>query len=428
MPASTPSDATRIPYATEVLPTQKAPFRVVLWMAVAQGGIFLALLAPVTVTLALKVQQIVPKADAASALGTVLTIAALMALVANPVVGRLSDMTTSRWGRRRPWMLAGCGALIIGMIVIATAGSIPVVLVGWLLGQLGGNMVLAPLLTTIADQVPDFQRGTVSGNVGIAQNVGILAAAYAGAVLGDDILWLFLAPALVGTATVIVFCAVLPDKQVRIHKHPHALLETLQTFWVNPVKHPDFGWAWWSRFFMILSAFLFITFRLFYIQDRLKLPADHATSVLASGVLIYTITLVVFAKFAGWLSDRLGRRKVFVIVAAVIFAVATYLLAHVSTVGGYYAIEAIIGIGYGVYFAVDMALVVDVLPNPDDAAKDLGVMNIANALPQSLAGGIGAFFLGLGTAAGDNYDALLIAAAVCGLIGAATIFPVKSVR
>lgn len=146
------------------------------------------------------------------------------------------------------------------------------------------------------------------------------------------------------------------------------------------------------------------------------------------GVLIYTIALVITAKAGGWLSDRTGRRKVFVVTAAVIFAVGTYLLVHVTTVPQFYVVEAIMGAGYGLYFAVGMALVIDVLPNPDDSAKDLGVMNIANALPQSLAGALGAVLLAIASTTNTNYFLLYTAAAVIALLGAAAIVPIKKVH
>jgi MFS family permease len=205
------------------------------------------------------------------------------------------------------------------------------------------------------------------------------------------------------------------------------LKSLLGTFWVNPVTHSDFGWAWWSRFLMTLSSFLFVTFRLFFLQHRVQLSTEQAVQAITLGVLIYTIALVITAKVGGWLSDRLGLRKIFVIGAAALFGLGTYLLAHVSTVSSFYLIEALMGAAFGLYYAVDMALVVDVLPNPDDAAKDLGVMNIANALPQSLAGALGGFLLSVG-ATGTNYTLLFVVAGIIGALGGAAIIPIRKVR
>ncbi|MFH5824757.1 MFS transporter [Georgenia sp. AZ-5] len=417
----------QIPFAEEIVPTEKAPRRVVVLMALAQFGLFVALLAPVTVSLALKVQTLVPASQAAGALGMVLSVAAFMALVANPVIGRLSDRTASRWGRRRPWMVAGSAVFLLGLATVALAGAVPMVLVGCLLSQLGGNMILAPLLTTIADQVPRSQRGSVSANVGVMQNLGILAAAYVASWFVSNMLLLFVVPAAFAILTVLAYCVVLPDRQVRVHPDTDGWKALLRTFWVDPRRHPDFAWAWWSRFLVQLTAFLFITFRLFFLQTRVELPTEEAVQAITTGVLIYTAAVVVTAKVGGWLSDRLQRRKVFVIVATLLFALGTYLLVHVDSVSSFYAIEALMGAGFGMYYAVDMALVCDVLPNPDDAAKDLGVMNIANALPQSLAGVLGGFLLNVGSE-GTNYTLLFLVAGIIGLLGAAAIVPIKKVR
>lgn len=416
-----------LPYPEDVLPTRKAPPSVVILMALAQFGVFVALLAPVTVSLALKVQTLVPPSEAPTALGMVLTVAAFVALIVNPLVGRLSDRTASRWGRRRPWMVAGCAILLLGLTIVAVAGSIPMVLAGWMLAQLGGNMILAPLLTTIADQIPREQRGSVSANVGVMQNVGVLVAAYIASWFVNNMLLLFVVPAAIAIVTTLAYCAVLPDRQVRVHPDTEGWQSFFGTFWVNPVRHPDFGWAWWSRFCMILASFLFVTFRLFFLQERVELSTAQATQALTTGVLIYTIALVIVAKIGGWLSDRTGRRKIFVLAAAVMFGLGTYLLAHVTTVPSFYMVEALMGAGYGLYWAVDMALVVDVLPNPDDSAKDLGVMNIANALPQSLAGALGGFLLNVG-AAGTNYTLLFVVAGVIAVLGGLAVLPIKKVR
>lgn len=426
-PSAAPRD--ELPYAEDIVPTRPASRAVIYLMALAQFGTFVALLAPVTVSLALKIEQLVPEDQQAAALGTVLSVAAFVALVANPVIGRLSDRTTSRWGRRRPWMVGGAAVLLVGLLLIAVAGSVPVVMVGWMFGQLGGNMVLAPLLTTIADQVPQQQRGTVSANVGVMQNVGILVAAYIANWFVHDMLMLFLVPGALAAVTVLAYCFVLPDRQVRVHPpEGGGLKATLMTFWVDPRRHPDFGWAWISRFMIILASFLFVTFRLFFLRDRVELTSEEAVQAITVGLLLYTGALVVTAKIGGWLSDRTGRRKIFVIIAAVSFALGTYLLVHVTTVPQFYWVEVLLGAGYGMYYAVDMALVVDVLPNPDDCAKDLGVMNIANALPQSLAGVVGAFLLSVGVSGADNYTLLYTVAAVIALLGAAAIIPIRKVR
>src|SRR5438132_9877343 len=83
-------------------PAPKAPPRVIVGMALAQFGVLMGLLAPITVSLTIKVSELVPAEQAPLAIASILSPAALVAMLANPVVGRLSDYTTSRLGRRRP--------------------------------------------------------------------------------------------------------------------------------------------------------------------------------------------------------------------------------------------------------------------------------------------------------------------------------------
>lgn len=416
--------------ATEpVAPVERVPLRLSVTMALAQFGVMLALLAPVAVSLALKTQTLVPADRAAAVNGNVLAVAALVALLANPIVGRLSDLTLSRWGRRRPWMVGGALLLLVAMFIVALAGSIPVLLLGWCLAQAGGNAMLAPLMATIADHVPFEQRASVSANVGVMQNLGTLAAAFLAATLVDNLVLLFVIPAVVATVTVVVYCVVLPDRQITERPRTGGWVGLLQSFWVNPVRHPDFGWAWLSRFLVFLSFHLFISFRLFYIQEQLSLSAAEAAGILALSTTVFTASLVITAKVGGMLSDRVGRRKVFVIVSVLILSGTFVLLALTSSVPGFLWVEVLAGFAFGTYWAVDTALVIEVLPNPEHSAKDLGVMNIANTLPQSLAAALGGLLLVIGTGgAATNYEALMGGAAFIGLLGALAIIPIRSVR
>ena len=86
---------------------------------------------------------------------------------------------------------------------------------------------------------------------------------------------------------------------------------------------------------------------------------------------------------------------------------------------------AIGGLGFGVYMAVDLALVADVLPDTDNNAKNLGVMNIAGALPSSIAPAIAPVILAISS---GSYGVLYAVAGICAIIGAFAVLPVKRVR
>ena len=156
------------------------------------------------------------------------------------------------------------------------------------------------------------------------------------------------------------------------------------------------------------------------------METGEATGVMATGVLIYTVVLMVGSQAAGWASDKLGRRKIFVGGATLVFGIGTAMLVQVDGVTGFYLAEAVLGLGYGMYIGVDLALVVDLLPDPENAAKDLGVFNIANAGPQAIAPGVAGLLVSTGN--GHNYGTMLTVAALVCLIGALAVLPIRKVR
>ncbi|MGY4644852.1 MFS transporter [Cellulomonas sp. URHB0016] len=412
------------PYAIEP-PTQPVTTKFVVTFAFAQLALFIALLGPVTISMAIKVTQIVGDAQATTAQGLILGVGALAALVANPLFGRLSDRTMSRWGRRRPWMVGGSLGLAAFLFVIAVGTNVPTLLIGWFLAQLAANACFAAYLATIADQVPPTQTAKISALGGVMQNVGILAATWLAGMFTSQMIALFMVPAAIGVVGMLAYALVLPDKQLPKRPPAMTLKALAHTFWISPRRHPDFAWAWVSRFMLVLGSFMFSTFRFFWMKDHLGLSDAEAASAVFKGILIYTLVLVVVGQVAGFVSDRLARRKVFVFASTALFAIGLGLLTQVGTVSGFYVVEAILGAAYGIYMGVDLALVIGVLPNPDDSAKDLGVFNIANAGPQSLAPFLGALLIG---GAAKNYDLLYLTAAALTFVGALAIIPVKKVK
>jgi MFS family permease len=142
------------------------------------------------------------------------------------------------------------------------------------------------------------------------------------------------------------------------------------------------------------------------------------------GTLVQAVGIVIASLIGGRLSDRLGRRKAFVVAAAIVYASAMFVIAAADTFDGFLVGMAIGGLGFGLYLAVDLALVADVV-SPPDHGKDLGVFNIANALPFSFAPALAPLIL---AASDGNYGVLFAVAGGCALIGAAAIVPVRRVR
>lgn len=415
-------------------PTEPAPKKYIVGLLVfGTFTFFTALYLPAIVGIGLKIQDLVHQgmieANGATRAAAIMGgWGAVFAATSNVVFGRVSDRTTSRWGRRRIWIVLGGIILAIALVIMALAPSLVVATIGWCLAQFGANMALAPMVATIADQVPRFQRGKITSWRGIAENFGVLASTVVAQAFDGRLFLMFFLPSLVMVIGLIIFAIILPDKVMPVKPPRMNFAEAVQTFWVSPIKYPDYALAWWSRFFIMFASFGFTLFRFFYLLNHVKVPEHDIPGVVSVSVLIFTACLMVCSFGAGWLSDKLGRRKVFVWSSTVLFAVGTGLLPFQYSIGGFYMCEAILGAAYGIYIGVDLALVIDVLPNPDDSGKDLGVFNIANSLPQTLAPALGGILVYVGDPTGNNYLLWFLVLAGAAIIGALVIFPIKKVR
>lgn len=397
----------------------------------AYMGAFLILIVPVASTLALKVAEVTPETRE-STLGLIAGVGAFMALLANPIFGALSDSTTSRFGTRRPWILGGAILGFAALMVLAVAQDILLVGIMWAAVQLAMNAVLAGLAAFLPDRVPEHQRGKVSALAGIAQQIspflGLLVANVALA-FGGGTVGMFVAPSVIGLALIAVYVVTARDRVLSPNLRKPVRWSTIfRAFAFNPRKNPDFGWAWFGRFFITLAFATGSTYQVYFLNGRLGVPLEQAAAYQLGLVLLGAVLLSLTASISGHLSDKYIRRKIFVFLASGLIALGSLLTAFSFDLPLYIAAAAVSGLATGMYFAVDLALVTDVLPDKEGAAaKDMGVFNIANALPQSLAPAAAPLFLAMG-GGGNNYTALFIAAAVAALIGALTVIPIKKVR
>jgi MFS family permease len=386
----------------------------------------LLFLAPLLVTLALKVNSLVGIERAPSSLAVVTGIGALLAMVGNPFFGKLSDRTSSRLGMRRPWMIVGLVGGSLGILMVALAPNVAVVLVGWCIAQLLFNALLAALAAVLPDQVPPAQRGLVSGFLGICVPIASVSGTFLVQLFAGNRLAMFLAPCAIGGFFVLLFAASLHDRRLaREDKPTWSLREFASTFYVNPRKSPDFAWAFASRFMFVLAYAFLTTYQVYYLLEKLGSAEADVPRQVFLGTLVQSTVVVAASLVGGRLSDRTGRRKVFVLGASLVYGLAMFALAIAGDFNGFLVGMAIGGLGFGVYVAVDLALVVDVLPDKDNAAKDLGVLNIAGALPFSVAPGIAPAILAFGN---GSYGVLYAVAGVWAVIGAVAILPVKGVR
>jgi MFS family permease len=196
----------------------------------------------------------------------------------------------------------------------------------------------------------------------------------------------------------------------------------IRGMWVSPRKHPDFAWTLTSRILINLGNALGTTLLFYFLQDGLKLADPQGDLILLT--LVYMVFVILASLFLGRLSDAMGRRKGFVTIAAILQATAALLLALAPNFTVAIVAAGLLGLGYGCFLSVDQALATQVLPDAADRGKDLGVMNIASAVPQALAPLLGAYVV----VALGGFTGLFLLSGLVALLGAATITPIRTVR
>lgn len=394
-------------------------------MTVSVVGLNAGFFGPLQVLLAQQVAVFAP-GHKESALALVTGAGAAVSLVGNPLAGALSDRTTGPLGRRRPWIVAGALLGAGALVLLGLAGSLPVVVLGWCLVQAGLNAMLAAITASVPDLVPTAQRAAVGGWLGMGQTLGVVAGAgLATAVAGLRAGYLTLAALVVVTA--LAFAVRTGDVPLRPDQVAAFSWRTfLASFWISPRRHPDFGWAWLTRFLVNVGNAIGTLYLLYYLGDAVGV-ADPAGGVFVL-ILVYAACLVATTVVAGVWSDRVARRKPFVLASGLITAVASSILAFFPTWPAAVTGAVVLGLGFGVYTSVDFALVTEVLPSADARAKDLGVINIANSLPQVLAPVVAAPVLALFAAPTSGYRALYLVAAAVAVVGSLLVTRIRSVR
>ena len=347
------------------------------------------------------VRSLVGSAHKGVALSVLEGIGTVMAVVWQPVIGSISDRSRSRFGRRRPFIVAGTLGDVLFLAGIALSGNYWVVVVFYLLLQTASNTAQAPYQGLLPDIVPDRQRGTASGYYGIANLVGILAGTVgAGLLLGH-----FGRAAAIGSImallvlTMLLTVTLVPDT-VKATEEPFGspLKALLHTFRFDPRQHADFMWLMASRLLILMGIIGLQSYSFFYFGDVFFPNSPRRATFAATTLLGIVILLALLVTLpAARLSDRVGRRPM-IVAGGLLGAAGTLFLVFshyellpeglVTPIGHFLRVPPLaaqamfagflIGVGFGSFLSVDWAYITDVIPRAE-SGRFMGISNIATA-------------------------------------------------
>ncbi|HEY1699119.1 MAG TPA: MFS transporter [Trebonia sp.] len=415
-----------IPEAAEGPTANVRPGWVAL-ISLASLGLYVGYYGPLQVLLPEQAQAISGTADKVATLGWVTALGAVAAMISQPLIGALSDRTASRYGRRHPWILGGAVLAAVALALLSGQHTIAGMILCWMLAQFGLNALQSSLNAGVPDRVPVRQRGFASGWISLQQTLGVVVGVALVALIVTGIASGYVAVAVVVLVFALPF--VLFTRSLRLDpagRPPFKWGEFARSFWVSPRRYPDFAWAWATRFLVMLGDAMAIAYLLYFLEDKIHFHQQYPKYTASQGllllILVYAVGVTISAVFCGRLSDRIGRRKVLVTVSGLVMAVPALALAIWPAWWVTVAGALLLGLGFGAYLAVDLALVTQVLPSRVGHAKDLGIIAIASSGSQVLASAFAALIV-----SNLGYPALFVTVAFLVVLGAVLVWKVRSV-
>jgi MFS family permease len=378
-------------------------------------GSNVALIAPIQNVLPRMVEAAAGSSGKALGLGVVTGIGALAALIVNPVAGHVSDRWVSA-DNRSVTVLTGLVAGGVCLELLGLSHSLVAIAIWWTLCQATINIAYSPMSAIVVDHVDRRSWGFVWGLISVAQAVGLIVG-FAMVVLA------FPGTRAGMTAVTVMYVVCLAPLVYVLHAlprvsypgrqdRPHAKFTEGMAALLSAGQ--GFGKVWAGKFLVMLAETIALLYLYYYLQDVVHYPNPSQGQLIL--VLIATAAVIVATVAVGRIADRSpgGYRK-YAVLASALMALTGFVLAFVTEWGLVVVCAFALGAGYGAFQSVSQALSIVVLPDPASAGRDLGIINIAAAIPAV----IGAPVAGLVVSYAGGYRGLFAFAGLLAIAGAA---------
>lgn len=349
-------------------------------------------------------------------------VGAVASTLATILGGWLSDGTRSRLGKRIPWLIVAAIIAILALVASGSTQSRLLIPIAYGAFQVGVGLWVSSLSAILPDKVAPSQMGRASAFGGIGYLIGQAVGGVAGgAFVTQPSLGLAVLPWIMAVAVILlaVFLSG-PDNRGQVEGGRG---KGIGFKGLVPPASADFWWAFAGRFLFILSVIILSLFQLFALTDAVGLSTAEAGKVIGLSTLVFAACSAVGVIVSGAWSDRVGRTKPFVGVAAFMVAVAVAPLIIDTAVWSFFVFSVVGGLAFGVYIAVDQALMIAVLPDKETAARDLGFLSVAQSAPIIIAPVIGGAL-----ASTLGYEAVFAASAVAAIGAGLCVLGIRGVR
>jgi MFS family permease len=413
------------PSAAQAAPRLNRPFVAALMLA--NFGTNVALIAPIQNILPRMVESAVGSGDKALGLGLVTGVGAFAALVVNPLAGHYSD----RWlgaDNRVVTIIIGLITGGVAHVVLGYQHSILDIAVWWTICQATINIAYSPMSAIVVDHVDRRSWGLVWGLISVAQALGLIIGLAAVVEVFPSVTAGMTAIS-VGYVVCLIPLVLVLYRMPRVSYAQDAGTASASGDVARPPgiralmsMGQGFGLVWLGKFLITLAETVALLYLYYYLQDVVHYRNPGQGQLIL--VLIATLAVIVATVAVGRLADLSAGYRRYAVLSSVVLAATGFVLAGFAAWAVVVVCAFTLGIGYGAFQSVSQALSMVVLPSQANAGRDLGIINIASAVPQV----IGAPIAGLVVAGAGGYRGLFVFAGLLAVIAAAVFTRVPSTR
>lgn len=327
-------------------------------------------------------------------LGLITFAGLVVAAIAQPVWGALSDRTQSRWGRRLPFLVGGSLVNLVLFAMLALVGNL------WLLGavvlftQLSSNAIQGAYQGLIPDQVPPERLGVAAGIKSLVELPAVIIGPLtAGLILGITgwsmtvkvLATVGVLQAIYSAVTLVTLWRARHQSAIQQTNEPTNLLSKrpsirqtiFYTFHIDWRGNPDLCWWLLNRFLFWFALLTLRSFLINYVEQVIGLSAEEAQRVTGLlGAVLGGLTFLIVLP-SGYIADRVGRRPLLML-AGVAASVGAFALLAARSVPVMFGAGLFVGLGGGLFITSSWALATHLVPK-DQAARYLGITNLATA-------------------------------------------------
>ena len=312
-------------------------------------------------------------------LAVVMLVGAIAPIIVQPTVGMISDYTITRWGRRKPYIVAGTLLDIVFLGGLAMNNDFVAMLAFYFLLQVSSNFAQGPFQGYVPDLVPARQVGLASGLMGLMLTLGTIGGvgiATLGGII-ENVALATIALGVVELVTMLVLVATVDEGRAAPPRSRPWRDIALSAWGRDILQQRDVLWLLLVRL-LFLGAYNATVIGVGYFRRSHGMSDAEADATIFVATAIVGVTTALAAVPGGRLSDRFGRRAV-IWSAGLVAALGLLGVAAAPTPELAIASWVPFGIGMGLFLSADWALMADVIPKAT-AGRYMGILNAGTAM------------------------------------------------